>query len=297
MKTVQVEGFTSFAKTLASLQQLTRMESAISAAIDASRVPATEVRKLLKCSTAAQAANTPLYQFMRDLVREVGLGHIELQDVEHFKHVYLIKQSPVAKLYTGINNRRTCYITADTLNQMFQKDMSLPCTVEETHCVNAGDDYCVFEVNLQPLAVYQVVLDKTDREIVNLLAKQRSVDKGQVAEQLMLEDEELDYRLDVLQAYYIIDDAYRLTKIGRTYHEYGYGLMPERDEDFPPPWETMQVITEAISSATSFAEAISEAADKEPVWEVDEDEVVNLADEARKSQSFAELLSKQIKKM
>ena len=40
----------------------------------------------------------------------------------------------------------------------------------------------------------------------------------------------------------------------------------------------------------------TEAADDEPLWEVDEDEVINLADEAEKSKSFAELLAKQLKK-
>ena len=57
----------------------------------------------------------------------------------------------------------------------------------------------------------------------------------------------------------------------------------------------MSEISGLIASSTSFAEAFTEATDDEPLWEVDEKEVINLAEEAKKSKSFAELLAKQLK--
>jgi hypothetical protein len=68
-----------------------------------------------------------------------------------------------------------------------------------------------------------------------------------------------------------------------------------QDDDFPPPWKDMAEISSAISASTSFAEAFTEAANEEPLWEVKEEDVVNLAEQAKKSVSFAELIAKQIK--
>ncbi|HAR96923.1 MAG TPA: hypothetical protein DCR97_13340 [Deltaproteobacteria bacterium] len=67
------------------------------------------------------------------------------------------------------------------------------------------------------------------------------------------------------------------------------------EEDFQAPWKDMAIISDAISASTSFAEAFTETANGEPLWEVKEKDIVNLADEAKKSKSFAELLSKQVK--
>ena len=48
-------------------------------------------------------------------------------------------------------------------------------------------------------------------------------------------------------------------------------------------------------SSTSFAEAFTETANGESIWDVEEKDIVNLADKAKESKSFAELISKQIK--
>lgn len=285
---------TSFAKTLSTLQKLTKMESAIAAAIDASRVPGKEVRKFLKCSSAEQASNTSLFQFMQNLFKSLELGTLEIKEIEHFKHTYTIPHSPVAKLYTGVQDKKTCYITVDTISQFFSKDLNIPCTVEETKCINSGEEVCHFEVNMQPLSIYQIVLDKVDHAIIASLAENRS-EMEHLATATSLEDDEISYRLDILNSYYIIDENKSLTKIGNTYFKYGYGVLPDKDEDFSPPWETMTIITEAISSAESFAEAMSETTEGDPIFEIKKEDVVNLAEEAKKSLSFAELLSKTLK--
>ena len=115
-----------------------------------------------------------------------------------------------------------------------------------------------------------------------------------IATKLDMSDEEAKYRLSVLKRYHILDENFAITEIGDTYHKYGEG-MPIQEDDFPPPWKDMAEISSAISAATSFAEAFTETAKEEPLWDVNEDDIVNLADEAKKSTSFAELLSKQIK--
>ena len=66
--------FSSFAETVASLGTLTKIESAVSAAIKSSRVPAKETRKLLKCMNVQEAGNTALFQFMKDLFDKMGFG-------------------------------------------------------------------------------------------------------------------------------------------------------------------------------------------------------------------------------
>ena len=85
-----------------------------------------------------------------------------------------------------------------------------------------------------------------------------------------------------------------MTEIGETYHKYGEGMGGE-EEDFLPPWKDMAEISNAISASTSFAEAFTETTNGEKIWDVEEKDIVNLADQAKKSMSFAELLSKQIK--
>ncbi|MCK4718369.1 MAG: hypothetical protein KAT70_06850, partial [Thermoplasmata archaeon] len=76
----------------------------------------------------------------------------------------------------------------------------------------------------------------------------------------------------------------------------GTGPLAEKEEDFPPPWENISAMASSVAGAGSFAEAFLGAAESTPTWEVDEAEIINLAEEAKKSKSFAELLSHQINK-
>jgi len=284
--------FSSFAETVASLGTLTKMESAVSAAIKNSRVPPKETRKFLKCMSTQEADNTALFQFMRQLFNKVGMGHLQLIRNDIFRYDFAIEDSPVCKLYPHVTGKKTCYITAESLASFFSKDLNLPSTAEETACKNAGDEKCEFAISLQPLAVYQLALDDVDKVIIIGVIDKN--DTAKIAESLDMTEEEALYRMNILKRYKILDQDYNMTEIGETYHKYGEGMGSEED-DFLPPWKDMAEISNAISASTSFAEAFTETANDEPIWDVEEKDIVNLADKAKESKSFAELLSKQIK--
>ena len=97
-----------------------------------------------------------------------------------------------------------------------------------------------------------------------------------------------------MKRYHIVDDGGKVTEIGETYHKYGR-KPDDEEEDFPPPWQDMAEISQVISSSTSFAEAFLET-NKEggQVEDIEAEDVVNLTEEAKKSTSFAELISKTI---
>ena len=284
--------FSSFAESIASLGTLTMLESAVSAAIKNSKVPPKETRKLLKCMNIQEAGNTALFQFMRQLFDKIGMGQLQLIRNDIFRYDFAIEDSPVHKLYPHIKGKKTCYITAESLASFFSKDLGLPGTAEETSCKNAGDPRCEFAISLQPLAVYQMALDEVDKTIINGVMDGHDTEK--IAESLDMTEEEALYRMNILKRYKILDDECNMTEIGETYHKYGEGMGGE-EEDFMPPWKDMAEISNAISASTSFAEAFTETTNGEKIWDVEEKDIVNLAEEAKKSMSFAELLSKQIK--
>jgi hypothetical protein len=285
--------FGSFAKTFATLQKLTRMESAISAAIKTSKVPPIETRRMLRSSTTGQVEATPLFQFISKLFWEIGLGELHVTGIERFKMIFQVKDSPIVRLY-DVKDRKTCYITCDALEQFFTKDLVVPAKVEETSCENDGAECCEFTVELQPLPVYQIALDDLDKKILEKIIEDKA-DKNKLINEFEMEPEEIDYRLNILQSYHIIDESNNVTEIGNTYHQYGGGILGEDEKSFSPPWDTFSKVSSAIAASKSFAEAVNEAIEEEPVNEIEEEEVINLAEEAKKSQSFAELISKQFK--
>jgi predicted hydrocarbon binding protein len=285
--------FGSFAEAVTTLGKLTKMESAIQAAIKNSRVPPKEARKLLKCSKPVEAGNTPVFQFMRELFRRMELGDIEIASLDIFKLTFRVSDCPVCKLYPNVKGKHTCYVTTDALVQFFNKDLSIPSTAEEVLCKNNGDGCCEFMVSMQPLAVYQLALDACDREIIGHLPDAKEAEA--VAKAAEISEAEAEYRLDALKRYHILDASNRLTEIGETYQKFGQSFkLP--DEDFPPPWKDMSEISESISASVSFAEAFTEAAETEPIFDVKKEDIVNLAEKAKSSKSFAELLSKNISK-
>ncbi|MCK4758003.1 MAG: hypothetical protein KAS67_06105 [Thermoplasmata archaeon] len=286
--------FGSFAEAITALGTLNKLESAVSSAIKTSKVPPKEIRKLMKCSTIEEASNTPLIQFIEVLFKKIGLGTLKLSRNDIFNYVFTMPDSAVCRLYPNVSNKKVCYIIAEALQQFFEKDLGIPGNAEELRCVNEGNHVCEFSITLQPLAVYQHVLDSEDRDIIGGLIN--SQDIPTLAEAMDLHDEEVKYRLEILQRYHILDENYKVTEIGETYNKYGRG-MHELDKDFPPPWKDMSEISQAISASTSFAEAFLETTTGEPVVEdVNDDAIVNLVDEAKKSLSFAELISKSTKK-
>lgn len=280
------------AKKVASLGKLTKLESRLNTAIESSKVPTTETRKLLKSKNSNQMKNTALFQFMRNLFHEIGLGKINAKEKDNFCIVIYNEECEIKDLYPDVKDKKTCYIVSDAISEFFSEDLNLPADVKETACENRGDEHCVFEIDLQPLAVYQIALDKVDDEIIEGVKEKERIEE--IAGLVDLSEEEVEYRLDILKSYHVIDPELELTKIGQTYYKYGQTVIEEEYEEIEPPWKTMSNISQSISDSSSFAEAVSSVDEEGEEEEVNDSDVVNLANEADKSKSFAQLVSKQV---
>ncbi len=286
--------FESFAEAISSLEKLTKIESRIAVAIDSSRVPWKESRKLLKCMNTAQVSNTSLFQFMQALFFQIGLGKLEILDVGRFQFTFCFKECEICNLYRTEKSGKICFITSDALLRFFVKDVDLPCSVEETKCKKEGHGHCEFKVDLQPLGVYKIALDAVDGTIIDQIISSK-FDITKFAEENLMEEGAVEYRLQVLESYQIIDKDRKITEIGSTYQKFAQGLRA-LEEDFDPPWKSLSEITSAIAAKNSFAEAMNETLNPEPFFiSVDKSEIVNLTEEAKKSKSFAELISKYVK--
>jgi predicted hydrocarbon binding protein len=285
--------FQSFAEAISSLEKLTKIESKISTALEKSRVPWKETRKLLKCMNPAQASNTSLFQFMQDLFLRMGLGKPEITGVSRFQMIFSIKDCEICNIYRLQKSGKICFITSDALLKFFVKDLDLPCSVEETKCIKEGNESCEFKVELQPLGVYKIALDAIDGALINDIISSK-FEISRFAEENLMEEGAVEYRLHVLKSYQIIDSNHKITDIGSTYQKFAQGLRA-LEEDFDPPWKSLQEITSAIAAKNSFAEAMTETLNPEPFLKVDSSEIVNIAEEAKKSKSFAELISKYVK--
>lgn len=278
-----------------ALANLAKLESVINTAIENSKVPFSETRKLLKSNSINQVQNTALFQYMQDLFNEIGLGKLGVVSKDNFTLVLSMEDSPVHDIYKDVKDKKTCYIISDALAEFFTEDLSIPSEVMETECVNVGDKKCLFRVDLQPLAVYRIALDHRDEEIIDGIKKGLS-DRDLAAELEMME-EELRYRIDTLRSYHVLEDDMSLTKIGQTYYKYGKSVIDKKTDEFEPPWKTMSKISSKIADTESFAEALRSSVEEGSVSEEDikSSEVVNLLNEAEKSSSFAQLVSKTLK--
>jgi len=285
--------FQSFAEAISSLEKLTKIESKVAIALEKSRVPWKESRKLLKCMNPAQISNTTLFQFMQSLFYQMGLGKLEILDVSRFQFTFGFKECEICNIYRSQKGGKICFLTSDALLRFFVKDLDLPCSVEETKCMKEGHEMCEFTVDLQPLGVYKIALDDIDGALINQIINKK-FDLDKFAQENMMENQAVEYRLQVLQSYQIVDSDNKITEIGSTYQKFAQGLR-SLEEDFDPPWKNLHEITSAISAKNSLAEALSETLNPEPFIKVDNSEVVNLAEEAKKSKSFAELISKYMK--
>lgn len=288
-----VELFESFAEAISSLEKLTKLEMKITAGIESSRVPWKESRKLLKCMTADQISNITLFQFMQELFSQMGVGRLEILEVGRFQLTFCIRDCEVCKLYRTKRESKVCFAISDAILKLFVKSLDLPCSVEESKCMKEGNEYCEFKIDLQPLGVYKIALDDMDRALIDKILASKFDIKG-FAEEYGMEEGEVEYRLKVLEGYHIVTAENKITEIGTTYHKFAQGLR-SLEEDFEPPWKTLSEITSAIAAKNSFAEAMSETTSPEPFMEVDNSDVVNLAEEAKKCKSFAEMISKHVK--
>ncbi|HEQ78960.1 MAG TPA: hypothetical protein ENN76_01685 [Euryarchaeota archaeon] len=284
-------GFKSFAEVVAGLGKLTQLETAISKAIEQSKVPSQETRKFIKSQTPDQLRNVALFQFMKELFKDIGLGEMDVSRVDNFKLYLSFASSQVCEIYPKQNKKMTCYITSDALSRFFSEDLGLPADVSEIECCNKGSPTCIFEIGLQPLAVYQMVLDSVDRSIISSMIDGKSFDES--INEMSLDKSEAEYRHSTLKRYHVIEEE-RVTEIGKTYHKYGGSLFNEEEDNFPPPWVEYSRIAGEIASTASFAEAVSETTD-DSTEEINEKEVTSMTEEAKKSHSFAELIAKKVK--
>ena len=82
--------FESFAEAVVTLEKLTKIETKVAVGIDKSLIPWKESRKLLKSMTPDQISNTSLFQFMQDLFLQIGLGTLQITEVERFKLTFCL---------------------------------------------------------------------------------------------------------------------------------------------------------------------------------------------------------------
>lgn len=281
----------SFASMMSTFGKLTEIESRIDTGIQQSKVPWSETRKFLKGISQAGIMNTPLYQYMQNLFYEIGLGTLQLEDARDFRYLYSIPDCTVYQLFQDIKDKRVCTPVVEALARFFHEDLGISCNVKETECINAGADSCKFLVEVEPLSVYQILLDDFDMEIMAKLGSSE-VATGDLAKDLNKDPDDLQYNMDVLKYYQIIDSGNALTDAGEAYKNFIESHPPETVEEFEPPWKAMERISSAIAATQSFAEAMVEVTEDDGLpWKMDEAEIIDLKDKAKDKKSFAEFLS------
>ncbi len=284
-----------FAELMNNFNKLTQLESRIEAAIKNSKVPWQETRKFLKGLDLNQVQNTPLSQFIRDLFKEIGLGELVLSEKSNFKYTYRVEDSPISQLFRDIHDKKVCEPTVDAIYRFFSEDLDLEGEAQEIKCINMGDDYCEFQMDLQPFQVFDIALDETDESILDKLSKIDKVDITAFSDQLQLDEDEIRARLALLQYYEILDDDYLITEVGKTFHRYRQNNPRKEEEHFEPPWKSMTELTSTIAATQSFAEALVVVTEEEKLpWEVDENELIDIKERAQDKTSFAELLSAEL---
>lgn len=302
-ESVAIEGVTtagkSFAEVMSDFVKLTEMETKISTAIENSKVPWTETRKFLKGQSVEEIKNTPLGQFIIDLFREMGLGNLELTYFYQFEYTFTVKDCPVCNIFKDVKNKKVCNPTVDALYRFFSQNLEIECESEETKCINVGDDTCDFKVSLQPLQVYKIALDEIDTTIIsdlreNVMEDYRTFIK-QLGEKLELVVEEVEFRIQTLQNYQILDSNFNLTPVGNTFFSFIETTPLEEEETFDPPWKEMSKLTSTIAATRSFAEAFVVVAEEEELpWMIDDKEIIDLKERAKDKKSFAKLLSEEL---
>ncbi len=265
------------AKLIYTFGKLTQIEAAINTVVAKSRVPSSEIRLMLRSTHPLQVERTPLFQYMRGVFREIGLGNLRCGEVGTFTIHFNIKDSPIAKMFSDVRGK-TCYVTSDAIKMFFEKDLDIPVEVHEIKCVNNGDEHCEFLVEMNPLGVLKYVVEENDYKILESLKKKKKI-RGK------------KFRMEILERYKLIENG-KLTVLGKKYLEIRESPVIGEIER---PWKKLSEISEVTASAKSFAEAFSKSIENE-VEEIDESKVVNIVKEAEKSKSFAELMSKVVKK-
>ncbi len=257
--------------------ELTKMEVAISTAVNKSRIPTNEIKLLLSSVNKYQAERTPLFQYLSRMFQDIGMGELRCESFEPYRMVVSARNSRVPRLFSDVRGK-TCYITADALKMFFERDMDISTEVEEIKCVNEGYEHCEFEIKMDPLDILKYIVEEED---INYLKCLKNGENANIEES----------RKIILERYGLIEND-TLTILGKKYVE--LGRTPEREE-ISRPWKKLSEISEVTASANSFAEAFAKSIDGD-VEEVDESKLINVVDEVESSRSFAELVAKVMKK-
>lgn len=273
----------SFAELVAALNKLNALESALATAIARARVPAQEVRTLLRAQTPEQCENAPAFQFMREVFAQVGIP-LAVEAVSRFSFTFRVDASPYARIFAGDEGKKTCAFVSEALARFLTTDLGLPAEVDEVECRNARASRCRFTVALDPRAVTRRVLDAVDRSLLAGLA--RGLSPEGVSREFGMSSGERDFRIERLIGYGLVGGDGRILPAGESVAGEG----SPADEGFEPPWREVSRLTEAIASAASFAEALTEVAPKEARRDVVADPGTRAL--AAECHSFAELLAR-----
>ncbi len=274
------------AQSMGSFGAMLKIQENISQMLPSSKIPWNETRKFLKAITIEDVKATSLYKFHMRLFQKIGLGNMQLVAFAPMHYIFAVPNCPVCGLYPALNNQKVCVATTDALHRFFSEDLELECTVDETECVKDGAQMCKFKVDIQPISAYQIMLDAYDNMI---LAGKRPP---------KIDDAELRHRVQLLTIYKLLD-AGKVSEMAGAYMQYA-STMNVEEQIFDPPWkmaEELEKIEEkgetSGAALSSMKQSQSPTIEKPQVQEPKNQEVATkVKTEAKKTDSFAELLAK-----
>lgn len=233
------------------------MEYKIQVAIEHSRIPWSETRKFLKAQDASAAADTDIYRYLNRLFELMAIGTLTMFKAQPFHYTFHVDDSPFPHL-PGKHTGKRCYLTVEFFAQFFNEDLDIACSVKETKCTGAGDEHCEFEIALQPIDTYAVLMGPTDIQALKMVAKSGNVGP------------ELKAQVEILRTYGLVDEL-NLTEIGRSmllYLGYTWGGGRKVERVVEPPWNQpiAELITAPMPQDKLSTELLGEIPETELPW-------------------------------
>jgi hypothetical protein len=276
----------SFGQSMGAFGAMLKLQQNISDRFPRAKVPWSGTREFLKASTIEMIRSTSLYRFHMDFFREIGLGNMQLISYAPMHYIYAVPNNPVCNFYPALNNQKVCVATTDALHRFFREELELECTVEEIECIKNGNEVCKFKVDLQPISAYQVMLDGYDKMILSGVRPP-------------VDENDLRDRVRALTVYKLLENG-RLSEIGNAYMQFASSMKVE-EKIFDPPWKLKEELSSIADTHSTFggafgamAKTVQEQQSCKPVTPapVVSEETKQLQEEAKKTDSFAELLAK-----
>ncbi|WP_319507286.1 hypothetical protein [uncultured Methanolobus sp.] len=276
----------SFGQSMGAFGAMLKLQQNISDRFPKAKVPWSGTREFLKASTIEMIRSTSLYRFHMDFFREIGLGNMQLISYAPMHYIYAVPNNPVCNFYPALNNQKVCVATTDALHRFFREELELECTVEEIECIKNGNEVCKFKVDVQPISAYQVMLDGYDKMILSGVRPP-------------VDENDLRDRVRALTVYKLLENG-RLSEIGNAYMQFASSMKVE-EKIFDPPWKLKEELSSIADTHSTFggafgamAKTVQEQQSDKPVTPapVVSEETKQLQEEAKKTDSFAELLAK-----